>query len=137
MGKIKIRLDDVKAPEVVAPGPYLFEVVKAEETTAKESDTEMIAWTVEIIEDGKFKGRKIRHQSVLMVDRVKDPDGEKTKFSQFMLKNFLESCRFEWDSDGFDPQDNVGSKFVGEVITTQEGGREYSNISRTWAVEQK
>ena len=136
MGKIKIKLDNVKAPEVVSPGPYLFQIVKAEETVAKESDTEMIAWTCEIVEDGKFKGRKIRHQSVLQVDKLKDPDGEKTKFSQFMLKNFLEACRFQWDNDGFDPQSVVSSQFVGEVITTADSGREFSNISRTWPVDQ-
>ena len=136
MGKIKIKLDNVKAPEVVSPGPYLFQIVKAEETVAKESDTEMIAWTCEIVEDGKFKGRKIRHQSVLQVDKLKDPDGEKTKFSQFMLKNFLEACRFQWDNDGFAPQSVVSSQFVGEVITTADSGREFSNISRTWPVDQ-
>ena len=136
MGKIKINLDDAKPPESITPGPYLFEVIKAEQTVAKESDTEMIAWTCEVTEEGKFKGRKLRHQSVLVVDPIKDPDGEKTKFSQYMLRTFLESCRFVWDPDGFDPDTVVGSKFVGEVVTTVDSGREYSNLQKTWAVTQ-
>ena len=136
MGKIKINLDDAKPPETITPGPYLFEVTAAEQTVAKESDTEMVVWGCMVTEEGKFKGRKVRHQSVLIVDPKKDPDGEKTKFSQFLLRTFLESCRFTWDPDGFDPKDVVGSKFVGEVITDTSTGREYANIQKTWPVTQ-
>ncbi len=134
MSKVKVRLDDVKAPEPIPPGAYLCEVVKGETKVAKETDTEMILWTLEVAEDGEYNGRKISHNTVITIDPVKDPDGEKTKFSQFMLKLFLEACAFQWDPDGFDPADVVGSRLLAQIEVGEYQGRPNNKIGRVMPV---
>jgi len=135
MARVKIRLDDVKAPEPIPPAAYLCEVVKGEAKVAKDSDTEMVMWQLAIAEDGPFKGRKVSHVTCTQIDPIKDPDGSSTEFSQFMLKMFLEACGFQWDPDGFEPNDVVGSQLIAQIKVGEYQGRPNNSVERVMPVQ--
>ena len=135
MARVKVRLDDVKAPEPIPPGAYLCEIAKGEAKVAKETDTEMVLWTLQIAEDGLFKGRKVSHNTTTMIDPRKDPDGTKTEFSLFMLKVFLEACGFQWDPDGFEPNDVVGSQVIAQIKVGEYQGRPNNSVERVMPVQ--
>jgi len=135
MARVKIRLDDVKAPEPIPPAAYLCEVTKGEAKVAKESDTEMVQFQLAIAEDGPFKGRKISHNICTLIDPRKDPDGSSTEFSQFMLRVFLEACAFQWEPDGFEPNDVVGSQLIAQIKVGEYQGRPNNSVERVMPVQ--
>ncbi len=137
MAKVELQLDDIKTPEPVAAGSYLIKVLSCEVQNAKDSETEMLAFQYEIIEDGDYKGRTLRDISVISIDKEKDPDRKKTATSLSYLKEKLEALNFKWDPDGFDPADIKGCKAIASVTIGEYQGREVNNVSRLYKIKGK
>jgi len=131
--KIGVALNDVEVPKAVPPGQYNVRVVSAEVQDAKEhimTPTRFIVMMLEITDDGDYKGKKLRDQATIEIDKAKDPDGEKAKTAHGFLKEKLEALKVKWDADGFDTEDIIGKKAIAVVSVGEWQGRETNQVNR-------
>lgn len=102
--RIEVNLDEVSSDiEAMPAGNYSVKVTRGDLKPGKVGD--FIAWEL-TVSDGKFEGRKLFTNTSLAVQ------------SLWNMKRFLEACGFEWDPDGFNTEDVLGSEL--EVVVSQE-----------------
>jgi len=133
MTRLGINLDDYEEPKPVPEGTYIIKAMRQELKQAKISETEMIAWEFEIVdedENPELNGRKLFHNTTIKIDDEKDPDGSKTAKSLGYLKKFFNAFGYQWGPKGFDPEDLVkgGNRALAKVTVEKYEGNDVNRI---------
>lgn len=97
MPRIQVNLDAVQENRLVDPGWYHVRVEKGEVRQNRDGSGQHINWELRIVE-GEAEGRRLFFNTGLSEKGLP------------ILKRFLMAAGFQWDPDGFDIEDVLGSE---------------------------
>lgn len=95
--RIQVNLNDVPDRVLVEPGWHRVRVEKAEVRDNKDGSGQHIAWELRIVE-GEYQNQRLFFNTGI---------GQK---GLPILKRFLRAAGVEWDEEGFDLEDVLGSE---------------------------
>lgn len=116
MARINVKLDEVESGFQTYPeDKYLVEILDKTRIATSQANEPKIIWISKIIE-GDFEGKLFSWDTSL------------TTAALWNVKSLLEAMGFEWDEDGFDTEDCVGSQVVINVVIEPWEGEDRNKV---------